>query len=93
MTQILAAGTTQAASSEFTLAATDEVSIFLKSAGGATLPSDAQAFVQIKSDDSPALWTTIGELNQREPALVLDAPGTFRVQRQAVSVAIGIDKV
>lgn len=91
MAELIASGTTEADSDDFTLSSGDQVTLFLKDAAGPTVGSDAIALVQIKSAD--AQYFIVGKIDFGTPAKVLAAPGTYRVKRLAASAAYGVDKV
>jgi hypothetical protein len=92
MSELIAAGTSYAASADFTVLAGDPTSLFIKPASGnAVAPGGVQYWVQHKTSDG--LYNTV---------LVLDAsnitekgtlwmPGTFRVLRQPASASTGMD--
>jgi hypothetical protein len=88
---ILASGTTQAASGEFTLAAGESTTLFVSSAAGSDANSAVQAKVQIKS--AGGLWTTVGTLRRGQLAAVLNGAGTYRVLRMLTTTAFGIERV
>jgi hypothetical protein len=90
MAAFLTAGTTEAASSTFTLAAGESTLLYLIDAGGPGLPEDILVDIQVSS--SATEYFNIGFLSRERPALVLTAPGTFRVLRRACSTAVGVDK-
>jgi hypothetical protein len=78
-------------SDDFTLAAGESCTLFLKDAGGANgLPDSALVTVQVKSSDTE--YFDIGVLTRYEPAKALASPGTFRVARPAQAAAVGVDK-
>jgi hypothetical protein len=91
MAELIAAGTTEADSADFTLASGDQVTLFLKDAAGPRVASDAVAHLQIKS--AAGEYFHVGHLDSYNPAKVLAAPGTYRVKRLAASAAYGVDKV
>lgn len=90
MAELIASGTAQADSADFTLAAGETATLYLKDAAGAQVGSESIASVQIKSSDGQ--YFTIGELNCREVAKVLSGAGTYRVRRLASGEAFGVDK-
>ncbi len=90
MAELIASGTTESASADFTLAAGESATIFLKDAAGSAVSPLSFAEVQIKSAD--AQYFTVDTLSIARPALVLTAVGTFRVLRMANSAAFGVDK-
>jgi hypothetical protein len=87
MANIITSGTTEADSSEFTLASGESATIFLTGSA----PANAVARVKIKAAD--ASFSTIGELTNQYPAKVLAGAGTYKVTRAANAVAFGVDKV
>lgn len=91
MAELIAAGTAEADSADFTLVSGDQVTLFLKDAAGPRVPADAVAHVQLKSAGGEYFY--VGHLDSYNPAKVLAAPGTYRVRRLAVSAATGVDKV
>ncbi len=91
MAELIAAGTAEADSADFTLASGDQATLFLKDAAGPRVSADAVAHVQIKSADGE--YFQVGHLDSYNPAKVLSAPGTYRVKRIANAVAFGVDKV
>lgn len=90
MAELIATGTAQADSADFTLAAGDSAVLYLKDAAGAQVGANSIARVQIKSADGQ--YFTVGELNCREVAKVLSGAGTYRVRRLASDEAFGVDK-
>ena len=91
MAELIAAGTTEADSADFTLAAGDQATLFLKDAAGPSVAADAIARLQIKS--AAGEYFNAGHLDSFNPAKILSAPGTYRVKRLAASSAFGVDKV
>lgn len=91
MAELIAAGTTEADSADFTLASGDQATLFLKDAAGPQVAGDAAAIVQIKS--AAGEYFSAGVIDAAVPAKVLSAPGTYRVKRLAASAAFGVDKV
>ena len=91
MAELIASGTTEASSADFTLAAGEQATLFLKDAAGPVTTPHAVAHVLIKSSDNE--YFLIGKLTDSEPAKVLAAPGTYRVTRMAAAAAFGVDKV
>lgn len=80
MAELLAIGTADARSADFTLTAGQEAFLILKDAAGPTVDPYASALIQVKIG---AEYFTIGELDgQKNPAQVLKAVGTFAVFRQ-----------
>ena len=91
MAELIASGTAEADSADFTLAAGDQATLFLKDAAGTTVNPHGVAQVHIKSADGE--YFLVGKLDTAQPAAVLSAPGTYRVRRLAAAVAYGVDKV
>lgn len=89
-TEILASGTAAADSIDVVVAAGTPVTIFLKVGSSIPVPSNADCDVKIK--DAGGFYHTIGKLTGRQPAIVLDGPGTYRVSRLLTGEAFGIDK-
>lgn len=90
MASILTAGTTEAVSSTFTLAAGESATVYLTDAAGPGLPFDACADIQIASAGGE--YFPFGTLTRTAPAQVLTAVGTFRVNRHPCATAVGIEK-
>lgn len=90
MANILAAGTSLADSTEFTLAAGESATLLMI---GSDYPEQRCA-ADIQMQTSGSLWQTIGQLRfvAGECSKVLTAVGTFRVQRRACPKAVGIDQ-
>lgn len=89
-TEILATGTAAGDSTDVVVAAGTPVTVFLKAATSIPVPSDALAEVKVKSVG--LTYHTIGVLTGKQPALVIDGPGTYQVSRIAGTAAFGIDK-
>lgn len=96
MAELIASGTTEANSADFTLAAGSSTTLYLKRTSGPGLPADAEALVQIKSGTE---YFTVGRLTSAAPAQVLSATGTFRVKRMpafgahgTTPLAYGVDR-
>lgn len=81
MTELVAVGATDATSADITVAAGTPVSLFLKDAAGPLVDTQCRAVVQQKT--AAGDYFTIGELTGLNRAVVIDAPGTFRVQKFA----------
>lgn len=91
MAELIATGTTDLDSAEFTLSAADSVTLSLKSATDPNVPQGAQAVICLKT--SASTFLRIGFLDERTPAQVLSAPGTYKVTRRACATSYGVDKV
>jgi hypothetical protein len=90
-TELLAAGTTKAASAEFTLAAGESATLLVKGATGkTTAPLRAQLVVQAK--DAGGVWRHHLTIRGVDASCVLTAVGTFRVYRPLQGAAVGVDK-
>lgn len=91
MAELIPSTTAQADSADFTLAAGDSATLYLKNPSGPPLPRDAVAQVQIKSG---ANYYTVGVLTFLSPGQVLTAIGTFRVRKLVSSFneAFGVDR-
>lgn len=90
-TEILAAGTTEAASSTFTLAAGESATLQLKGAAGrATAP--LQAHVVVEFQLSTGKWQHNVTLRGTEGSAVITGVGTFRCYRPAQNNAVGVEK-
>lgn len=89
-TTILAAGSTDASSSDVVVAAGSNATVGMFVASG-TLPTDVSLAVVA---DTPGADIIIANLTTQQPAVVLAGPGTFRVVRTVgrllgSSVAVG----
>jgi hypothetical protein len=94
MSALIASGTNDLASADFTLAAGESATLCLVDAGGPGVPVSAVASIQFKAASGE--YFAIGELTGSRPdgvAQVLSAAGTYRVVRAANSTAFGVDKV
>ena len=90
-TQLLAAGTTAAASTDFTLAAGESATLLLKgSTGLATAPTSAHVVVQ--AQDSAGAWRHHHTMRGTEGSCVVTAVGTFRCFRPAQANPVGVDR-
>lgn len=89
MAELIPNGIAAAPSVEFTLAAGDQATIFLKDGGDSSGQRRAQ--VQIKS--AGGTWTTVATLSGAGASGVLQAAGTFRVIKGASDIPFGVDKV
>lgn len=88
MANILAIGTTEAASSSVVLTGSPST-LFLSTTAGA-VPPTARAWIQVQS--AGGNWQTVGLLNQATPALTMTATGTYRVYRPAADAAFGVEQ-
>ncbi len=86
-TTVLAAGTSEATSSQFTVAAT-AVTVALYATGG-ELPATAALEVQQVGPSSAV--TPVGSLSKSRPSAVVSGPGVFQVKRPAgLNVSVGV---
>jgi hypothetical protein len=91
MAAIIASGTSELASSDIVVVAGTPTTVFLNDASTGNITESAKARVQIKA--ASGTYTTVGELNRNQPALIIDGPGTYRVLRLAGSgVAFAVDQ-
>ena len=88
-TEIIAQGTSEAYSAEFTLTAGDSATISLT---GLTPPAVDRVSVKLQYKSSAGAWFDFAELTQIDPIRSIDAAGTFRAKRNACTTAIGVDK-
>ena len=88
MAELIASGTTQVDSADFTLA-NASTTLYLKNASGGSVPPLSAATVQIKSG---GLYFNVGILTGLEPLRVLTATGTFRVRRHVSDSSFGVDR-
>ena len=93
MANILASGTTAAASTSFTLAAGEVATVFLTQ--GATNPLEYGSFAAIQIQDASSNWINItgGAITSTDAIKSITSPGTYRVYRSVSVTACGIDKV
>lgn len=77
---VLAAGTTEATSTDIVVAAGEAVTVGIFAATAAILPAGVQFLVV---QDTPGADNIIARLGQGNRATVLSAPGTYRVIRPA----------
>jgi hypothetical protein len=87
MTEILAIGTSEATSSDFTL--TGESSSLLLTNTSGLLVLGAYADIQAKT--AAGAYVTIGRLTYDFPLLVISSPGTYRVMRPTGG-SCGVDR-
>jgi hypothetical protein len=88
MASINASSTSANTSSDFAVLAGTPATVFLTSASGALAPN-SRADIQIKT--SGAVYVTVGQISDANPAAVISGPGTYRVSKQAGDVAFGVD--
>jgi hypothetical protein len=88
MAELLALGITDEPSDAFTLSVDDRTTINLKSA---TPPAIDACSVKIQYQDG-ADWFDFGELTDKNPIFVLNAPGVFRVRRNPCAYPVGVSR-
>lgn len=88
-TEILAIGTTEGPSAEFSLVSGQTATVSLKPSPTG-LPPTARAAIQFKT--SAGGFIDLGELTISEPMKGVGLPGTYRVLRRGNPVSFGIDK-
>lgn len=86
--ELIAAGSTSATSSDITVAAGSTATVFLKDADGGQMLPEARVAVEIK--DSGGVYNTVGWLTDRMPAAVISGAGTYRVRRYATGAVVGV---
>lgn len=79
--QLLATGITEASSSDQTVAAGGALTVCLKDGEGPEVGGSPVVWIQLKDDAGQ--YFTIDELNAHKRALVITAPGVYRVLRKA----------
>jgi hypothetical protein len=89
MANIIASGTTETASADFTLTAGTPTTVFLVGVSGPAA-EDARAIIQIKS--SGGVYIPVGELNRSNQAQTLFGGGTYRVVREASGTAFAVER-
>lgn len=91
MAAIIPSGVTQTESLDIVRAAGDNpITLAIVQDVGTPTAVSPVALIQKKGSDNN--WYDVGELNRNTPALELTGTGTFRVQRQATSVAFAVDQ-
>lgn len=91
MASIIATGTTDDTSADFTVTAGTPVTISLRDAAGPVLDTGCRAVIQQKSSDSQYMAVDGGQLTGVTPQKVIDGPGVFRVAKFA-GPSFGVDK-
>lgn len=89
MAEIIAVGTVDAQSADFSLTDGQSTTLALKNTDGIDSLSAAAAIVQVKLG---TLYFPIGMLTFANPCQVLAAPGAFRVIRKNAVVSFGVDR-
>jgi len=85
-TSIIADGTTETASAEFTLSAGESTTLSIRGA----LTTNQLVRIQFKASDGT--FTDFGIIESQNPVKVLSGIGTYRCIRRANSVAFGVDR-
>lgn len=89
MAELIAVGTAQVASADFTVQAGSPVTLTLKdNTNSSVIPLNSSALVQIKSGSQ---YVTIGTISGKDPIKVLAASGTFRVYKNISILPFGVD--
>lgn len=91
MANLIASGTAEAFSADFTLTAGQSTTLSLSAAQPLVpLPRQVAASIQLKG--SNGAYNPIGEISGQNPQTVLTAIGTFRVQAFASPIARLVDR-
>lgn len=90
-TQLLAAGTSEADSSTFTLVDGATATIMLKPAAG-KVSVPLQALVRIQHQNAAGAWVHNTDLFGSVGSAVVSGAGTYRVHRPAQRFAVGVDR-
>jgi hypothetical protein len=85
-TSIIADGTTELASAEFSLAAGETTTLSIRGA----LTTNQIVRIQFKASDST--FTDFGILESQNPVKVLSGIGTYRCVRRANTASFGVDR-
>ncbi len=78
-------------SPDIVLAAGQTATIHLKdniTPSGVELPELSRAYIQIRSG---VQYLNVGELTERQPALVIYSPGTYRIYKPMSANALGVE--
>lgn len=89
MAELLAPSQQGQTSLDFTLLATDNVTLLLKDGASENLPMGASATIQIKTADLN--YMNIGQLTSGAPMQVLSGAGVYRVKTRPM-YNLGVDK-
>ena len=93
MAELLANGTAEAGSADFTIAAGGSAILALKNAGGSPLSSGGTVLVQLKIG---AVYFTVDQLSASKPTGRLDGDAanatTWRVYRNAGGPSTGVER-
>ena len=90
-TSLIAAGTTEAESAEFTLAEDESASLYLVPASGKrTVP--VQALIRIEYKNAAGEWSHKMDLFGTNGSGVVTSAGTFRAYRPVQTFAVGIER-
>jgi len=88
MAELLAIGNTTAASADIVV--TDPVTVFLKGDAPPLVPDGACIAIQAKT--AAGTYFTVASMDYKTPGQVIQGPGTYRVQRVAPSVRVGVEQ-
>jgi hypothetical protein len=91
MASLIASGTTQADSADFTVSAGAPSTISLHDADG-VFANDVAAVIKVKSSSGVYRPVIGGDLTAQRPDIVIDGPGVYRVTKYASAVAFGVDQ-
>jgi hypothetical protein len=89
MANIIPKSTDAAVSADFTLTDGQTTTLFLSGGTNNSVDPAALALIQIKAGTE---YFTVARLDVTNPGLVLQAPGTFRVQKRPSPVNIGVER-
>lgn len=90
MAELIAAGTTQADSADFTVVAGTPTTLYIKPATGSEVPIGPTYLLQHKTP--AAAYITVAILNARNTPVNVSGAGTFRVRRLADTTSTGMDQ-
>lgn len=93
MATVLIASTAGAGTSaDITVVAGTPALIFLSTAANETIPQDAKALIEVKSNGGQYQCMPGGELTYVNPQKVIDAPGTYRVVKYSSGTAMTVEQ-
>ncbi|MBR0962240.1 hypothetical protein [Bradyrhizobium japonicum] len=87
-TEILATGTGAANSADVVIAAGSSLTVCLKDAAGPDVGKYASVDILLKADTGE--YFKVDNINTDKPALLIQAPGTYRFSRLAGSTSCGV---
>ena len=91
-TVLLAAGNTAAQSANIVLAAGESATLVPTTPAGVEVSMGNQAFANVEVLDAGAVWRPFGFLSTVNGSQVLNAIGTFRINRPLQTNSIGVDR-